>query len=352
MPQAREWRETMLSMKKTLLKTVAAVALASMLPPTAQAAAVTLKSPYGLAVDQNSGSLYITDPSAGQIAVFNPATKGVSSFIAGVPNVVSVAVNSNGLVYAGIVGATSQINVYNPQAQLTTTLPVAPGDSPTTMTFDADNMLYQAFGVGKAPPHNNIINVYTNDTTNVYNTKLKLLSTGTAYFSPYNQLHSYTILTPGTKYALAYDNGHIFVINGSASADPNNIYDTQLLLSGNAYAFAQSIGVCPDQNCSDWKSNHWLRVTGSSFAAAVDAHHNIFYTDPDANRIAVAGKTITPTALLTNLPSQPFGTAFDKTHALLYVAFPEEHLIRAYRVSYTPQNGVQMPTLSKPVIIN
>jgi hypothetical protein len=331
---------------KTLLGAVAAVSLLATLTPAAHAAAVTLTAPYGLAVDQNSGSLYVTDPASGQISTFDPNTRALTSFVTGVPNVFSVAVNSNGLIYAGIVGASSQINVYTPQAQQVTTFPVAPGDSPITMTFDADNTLYQASGFG-ASDRNNKINSYTNDTTNVYNRPLVSRS-GSVTVYPYYQLQSYTIITPGVRYALVYDNGQIFVITDSASLFPNNIYDAPSLLSGRAGEIGTAVGPCRDQGCNDWRVNHWLHLKGSGFAAAMDSHHNIFYTDPDNSNIVVAGKSITPMILQGKLPSHPFGTAFDKTRSLLYVAFPEEHLVRAYKVTYTTQNGVQTPTLGAP----
>ncbi len=91
----------------------------------ARAAAVALQGPYGLAVDQNTGALYVADGSAGQIDIYNPATNVISSF-AKVAGVSALAVNGNGLVYAGISGATGQIAVYNAQSQLVNVLPTPP----------------------------------------------------------------------------------------------------------------------------------------------------------------------------------------------------------------------------------
>jgi hypothetical protein len=335
------WRRS--GVIKTLIKAVATVALAATSAPAAHAAIITLRSPYGLAVDQNSGLLYIADPASAHVFTFNPDTRALSLFAASVPNVFSVAVNNDGLVYSGVVGASSQINVYNPQAHLITTLPVPPGDSPITMTFDANNILYQASGFGRAYMNLNQINVYTNDFSDIYN---KSLQPGNTVLYPYNQYQSYTAITAGTIYALAYDDGQIFVIGtyGSSSIT-NNIYDTQALLSGHAADLAKTVGGCPDPGCTNWLKSHWLALTESGFAAAVDAHHNIFYTDPDNNNVVVASKSLKPIKLLTGLSSQPFGVAFDKTRSLLYVAFPEEHLVRAYKVTYATQNGAQRPTL-------
>ena len=105
----------------------AAVAVPMLASSAFGAGAVTLQSAYGLAVDPNTGSLYIADASGGQIDVYNPASNVISLF-AKVVEPFSLAVNSNGLVYAGLEGSTGQINIYNAQGQFTNTLPVPPGD--------------------------------------------------------------------------------------------------------------------------------------------------------------------------------------------------------------------------------
>ncbi len=314
-----------------------------------EAAAGILRSPYGLAVDQNGGTLYIADPAGGQIDVYNPNGNALSAFVR-VSNPFSLAVNKNGLVYAGIVGAAGQINIYNAQGQSLNSLPVPPGDSPITMTFDSDNILYQSIGISNGIGQ---INSYTNDVTIPYNRTL-----GMPPFAfnliPYNKLQTYTEMPSGTKYALAYDNGQIFMLGTYPGMGLNdNIYDTQLLLSGHAQDFRNQIFQCmPDVNCIAWVNNHMLALSGAAFAAAVDGHHNIFYTDPDGMDIAVTGKTpISPKKLLSNLPSSPYGIAFDKTRSRLYVSFPSEHLIRAYTVSYSTQNGVKVPALSMPPLV-
>lgn len=314
----------------------AAAILLLLASPIRDAAAATLKSPYGLAVDQNSGALYIADPVGGQVSVYNPVSHTRSLF-ATVSNPFSLVVNSHGLVYVGIVGASSQIRVLNPQAQTLGTLPVPPGDSPITIAFDTDNILYQSNGYIGNNPNLAEINSYSNDFSIQY-------SQYVGQINPYYQLQTYTALTANVRYALAYDDGQIFVLANTNGFRPN-IYDAQTLLSGHALDIATSI-----QNIVGpvWAQNHHLAVIGSAFAAAVDAHHDIFYTDPDNKDIAVTGKAITPKTLLSNLSSQPFGIAFDKARSRLYVSFPEEHLVRAYTVTYTTQNGVKVPALSMP----
>ncbi|ACK51061.1 hypothetical protein Msil_2122 [Methylocella silvestris BL2] len=323
----------------------AAAVIASIFAASSGAEAGTLKAPYGLAVDQSAGSLYIADPAAGQIIAYNPKANALSAF-ALVSNPFSLAVNGNGLLYAGIVGAGGHINVYNAQGQSINSMPVPPGDSPITMAFDADNILYQSKGVSTGLGE---INAYTNDVTLPYNQVLDSPPSGFS-FIPYNKLQTYTEMPSGTKYALGYDNGQIFMLGNLPGHGGNrNIYDTQLLLSGHAQDFSNQVAQCFDANCNAWINNHILALTGSSFAAAVDANHNIFYTDPDGMDIAVTGKPpVSFRKLLTNLPSSPYGIAFDKARSRLYVSFPGEHLIRAYKVTYSTQNGVKVPALSMP----
>ena len=323
-------------MNNQLFQAAAVVSMFAGVSIAASPASAALKYPYDLAVDQNSGKLYIADPGASQIALYNPASNTVSTFVTQ-SNPFSLAVNSHGLVYVGIVGASSQIRVLNPQAQTLDTLPVPPGDSPITMTFDADNILYQSNGYIGNSANVAEINSYSTDFSIQY-------SQYVGQINPYYQLQTYTALTANVRYSLAYDDGQIFVLADTSIFRPN-VYDAQTLLSGHATDIA-----VPIQNIvgSSWAQNHHLAMIGSAFAAAVDANHNIFYTDPDNNDIAVTGKAITPKTLLTNPSSQPFGIAFDKVRSRLYVSFPEEHLVRAYTVTYTTQNGIKIPALSMP----
>ena len=43
--------------------------------------------------------------------------------------------------------------------------------------------------------------------------------------------------------------------------------------------------------------------------------------------------------------------AFDKARSRLYVAFPSDHQILAYAVTYATQNGVKIPSLFPPPAI-
>jgi hypothetical protein len=124
-------KEEGLPMKSNRFLKVAAAIFPMLAGATISAGpAAALKYPYGLAVDQNSGSLYIADSLSG-VSLYNPVTNALSPFVTA-SNAFSVAVNKNGVVYVGIVGANSQINVYNPQGQSINTLTIPPGDSPIT----------------------------------------------------------------------------------------------------------------------------------------------------------------------------------------------------------------------------
>jgi DNA-binding beta-propeller fold protein YncE len=344
-----------------IVKTVAViVAMLAASTLGAGAAAVTLQSAYGLAVDQNTGSLYIADATGGQIDIYNPASNAITSF-AKVANPFSLAVNSNRLVYAGLEGATGQINVYNAQGQFINTLPTPPGDYPSTMTFDADNVLFEALGYCQGSQGAGL---------NAYGGALYLpyqLIASDLPATSYSRLQSYeqtcAVAPEGASFALAYDNGQVFVVISDA-ADPYNnlnVYDDQTLLSGHASDYLRGLESSRAlvSALTGWEGDHQITVIGSAFAATVDASHNIFYTDPNGKDIAVTGKAylpfgagaVMPKKLLTNLPSPPYGIAFDKARSRLYVAFPSERLVRAYAVTYATQNGVKVPSLSMPPML-
>ncbi|QGM46490.1 hypothetical protein [Methylocystis heyeri] len=322
---------------KGFVKISAALAMVGISASAGMAAAVTLNSPYGLAVDQSSGALYITDPVAGQVALYNPDSKTLSPFVTGQPNVFSVAVNSDGFVYTGVVGSNPQIYVYNRNGQAVNGLAVPPGDQPITMAFDADNILYQSFGFAD---NNSQINM------NSYINNISIDFRPITGFAPYSRLQTYTRLNPGSRYAIAYDDGQMFVI-GAYTGGTLNIYDMQILAQGRAADINASLGLSLMISYRAWSNNHIIPgATGPAFAAAVDAHHNIYYTNPDNKTISVTGKLINTSTLPITLPSSPFGIAFDKARSLLYLAFPSEHLVRAYKVSYTTRNGAQTPALT------
>ena len=337
-------------MKRKWLLTIAAAAILPVLAASASTAEAATLAPYGLAVDARNGVLYVADPTKGVLA-YNPASNAISTFVSGLNNAFSVAVNSNGLVYVGVVGASPKINVYNAQGAALDALPVPRGDSPVTLAFDADNILYESNGYSVTGSGE--INAFTNDLSLPYDQQFPTLDPGIGVTLPaYNGLPTYTEMKPDSKFALAYDNGQIFLLGSNPGYGGNaNIYDTQLLLSGHARDFREQIAPCIDPRCNNWFTTHVLPFSGFSFAAAVDGNHNIFYTDPDGKAIRVTAKGGAPRTLLSNLGSSPYGIAFDKARSRLYVAFPSDHQILAYAVTYATQNGVKIPSLSMPPAI-
>ena len=84
------------------------------------------------------------------------------------------------LVFVGIVGANSQIKVFNSQGQTINAYPVPPGDSPITMAFDSD-ILYRARGrIGDASA-TAVINGFTNDLSYQYAAVLPYASSASIF---------------------------------------------------------------------------------------------------------------------------------------------------------------------------
>jgi DNA-binding beta-propeller fold protein YncE len=307
--------------------------------------ATTLDTPYGLAVNPYSGRVYIADPGAGKVHVYDPDSHAITQFVLQ-SDPFSVAVNSDSLVYVGVVGANSQIKVFDTQGRQINGYRIPAGDSPITMAFDSDNILYQARGrIGDAGVP--MINAFTNDLSYPYTADLIHEPDGPPDAS--YRLPTYTSLPPGSRYALAYDHGQIFILGGRPGATVYNVVDTPVLLSGRALILWTRVTVSSESD--KWMNVHTIRMIGAASAATVDSNHLIFYTDPDSKTVVVTGKTTTPRTLLSNLPSAPYGIAFDRKRSRLYVSFPGEHLIRIYAVTYTIQNGVKIPALSAPLRI-
>ena len=267
----------------------AAVAILPMLAVSTLALtprSASLKYPYALAVDQE-GMLYIADPGNAAISVYNPTSNKLSPFVQG-SNPVSLALDKNGRIYAGMVGPRGRIDVYDKKGKLADSLPVPRGDLPATLAVDSDGVLYQSNGVNGGEPTAASVNAY--DIAAGYKSSK----------APSHERQSYTIANDQPAFALAYD-------------------------------------------------GYSVRVVGSAFAAAPDVNNNIFYTDPDAKSIAVKGESSSPKIVLTKLSSEPRGIAFDKARSVLYVSFPNEHAVRAYQVSYS--GGADAPALSSPRVI-
>ena len=189
-----------------------------------------------------------------------------------------------------------------------------------------------------------MINAFTNDLSYQY-----AAASPSPLPLPYFQLTTYTVLAADSRYALAYHHGQIFILGSNPPSVTYNVVDAPVLLAGRArdlYSTILTSGMAPN-----WLNAHVTPLIGAASAATVDANHIIFYTDPDNNAVAVTGKATAPKRLLSNLSSARTGSPSTGRGRELYVSFPSEHLIRAYAVTYTLQNGVKVPALSAPATI-
>ncbi|UZR30859.1 NHL repeat-containing protein [Methylococcus mesophilus] len=312
-----------------------------------------LQSPYGLAVNPNNGYLYIADPLAGKVFVAQPGSRAGATFVSR-SNPFTLVVDKNGSVYVGRVGADGKIDIFDAQGKLITSWPVA--DSPTQMTIDPNNVVYQA-NVGNAMNSWVVLHVYGNDLSPAY--QQAAASGGLPYFKNFIPLMT---VDSGKHYAFAYDNGQIMIIGGdgvSSGVSNPNITDVSMfaLVGDGTLQEFQSKMYLADQAIGggaylDWLKTHTIDTPGSVSAATVDGFHNVFYVDQGDQTIKITAKTRLAKPLLNNLPSRPWGIALDQTRSKLYVSFPDEHLVRAYGILYVTTNGVKVPKqLSAPTII-
>ncbi len=270
-----------------IMKTAAFVLMLAASTPAAEAAAVaTLRAPYGLAVDQTTGSLYIADASAGQIDVYNPVTNVISSF-AKVASPFALAVNANGIGYAGTVGSTGQISVYNALGQSINTLPCT---RRLSFYHDVRREQYSLRSDRPLPRRRRNFSAYGGDLALPYQALASYASPPSSHL--YLQRNTCTAAREGDSFALAYDNGQVFMLLNR----PLNVYDEQTLLSGHANDYFSALEsatyLIPQASAAlpAWQSNHLIATGSQAFAATVDASHNIFYTDPTDKDIAVTGK--------------------------------------------------------------
>jgi hypothetical protein len=318
------------------LKAAATVLTMAMSLPTAAA----LYSPYGVAVDSNSKTLYIADATqAGRVAKYNPQTKNLTTFVT-VDNPYSLAVNSNGVVYAGIVGQNTRIAVYDAKADLVNTLQIPPGTSPLNLTIDANNDVFMTKGYYISQyPGSAEVYLYTSDNSFNY------AENGVI---PYAKLQTITDINSNTHYSLTTDNGKIYIIAERPNVS-ENMYDLPAFVSGHisdiliTLGSTDPVGLTSALLLARYTDAHSVQ-TNQSYSSVADLNHNILSTDRDGLTINAVSTQYASKVLLGNLPSQPFGIAYDSSRARVYVSFPQEHLVRGYTVNYTTQNGVKVPT--------
>jgi hypothetical protein len=318
------------------LKAAATVLTMAMALP----AAAALYSPYGVAVDPNTKALYIADATqVGRVAKYNPQTKSLTTFVT-VDNPYSLAVNSNGVVYAGIVGKDTRIAVYDAKADLVNTLQIPSDSSPLNLTIDANNDVFMTKG------HNisgqvEVPEVYLYTSDNSFNYAANGII-------PYSKLQTIAYINSNTHYSLTTDNGKIYII-AEISNVTANMYDLPVFVSGHMVDFLNNLGSTdPTRLTSVLLLSRYIDAhsvqTNQSYSSVADVNHNILSTDRDSLTIKAVSTQYPSKVLLGNLPSQPFGIAYDGSRARIYVSFPQEHLVRGYTVNYATQNGVKVPT--------
>lgn len=311
------------------LKAAATVLTMAMAYP----AVAALYSPYGVAVDPNTKTLYIADATqAGRVAKYNPQTKSLTTFVT-VDNPYSLAVNSNGEVYVGMLVLNQRIEVYNSKADLVNTLQIPPGTSPLNLTIDANNDVFMTKGHNiSEQPELAEVYLYTSDNSFNYAANRVI---------PYSKLQTTTNINSNTHYSLTTDNGKFYIITDLNFSLQPNMYDLPIFVNGHSADILYTTG---RQNVyGPYINTHHVR-SNQSHSSVADLNHNILSTDRDGLAINTVSTQYASKVLLGNLPSQPFGIAYDSSRARVYVSFPQEHLVRGYTVNYTTQNGVKVPT--------
>jgi len=306
----------------------ATVVTFSLMTASAYAAVAQPLVPAGLAVDQNTGMLYVAQAGSNRVDRYNPNNKTYTNSFVRMSNPVSVAVNSDGLVYVGTAGTKSGIYVYGSNGQPINQFTTFRGSVPYTMAFDANNVLYASNGISYPNSAFVIIIEYTNDTTVTY-------ATGPYGFKPEAVLFQNDETAPLT-FGIAVDNGKLYTAFGRPIS--HLVQDLPLGTSSN-----------PSHAKPAWDASH--NISGGPFtqenvhAAAVDGNHNVFYTLPDMKHLYAYIRSAQTQVDLGPMPSSPYGIAFDKKRSVLYVSFLPEGVVEAYNVTY---DLAGLPLLSAP----
>jgi hypothetical protein len=317
----------MLAQSRAVAAMTAAVTF-SLMTASAYAAVAQPLVPAGLAVDQNTGMLYVAQAGSNRVDRYNPNNKTYTNSFVSVSNPVSVAVNSDGLVYVGTAGTKSGIYVYGSNGQPINQFTTYRGSVPYTMAFDANNVLYASNGISYPNSHFVIIIEYTNDTTATY-------ATGPYGFKPEPVPFQNDETAPLT-FGIAVDNGKLYTAFGSSIS--HLVQDLPLGTSSN-----------PRPAQLAWEASHFIAggpsIPENVHAAAVDGNHNVFYTLPDLKHLYAYVRSAQIQVDLGATPSSPYGIAFDKKRSVLYVSFLPEGVVEEYVVTY---DSTGLPLLSEP----
>jgi hypothetical protein len=321
-------RTTRMFSQSRAIAVKATVVTFSLMTASAYAAVTQPLVPVGLAVDQNTGMLYVAQAGSNRVDRYNPNNKTYTNSFVSVSNPVSVAVNSDGLLYVGTVENTPSIYVYGSNGQLINQFTTYRGNVPYTMAFDANNVLYASNGISYPNTASVSIIEYTNDTTATY-------ATGSYGFRPESVLF-HNVGTAPLTFGIAVDNGKLYTAFG-LSISP----------------LVQNLPLGTKLNTSvaqpAWDASHNISGGPSTpenvHAAAVDGNHNVFYTLSDMKHLYAYVRSAQIQVDLGAMPSSPYGIAFDKKRSVLYVSFLPEGVVEAYTVTY---DIAGLPLISAP----
>jgi DNA-binding beta-propeller fold protein YncE len=280
-----------------LIKSVAVI-LAAM---TAPVAAGTFSQPTGLAVDPNTGNLYVANQLSNTVVVFdkNLVQQAKLTITAGLSQPISLAIDptlgSTGTLYVGNIGSTPRITTYAlGGTQISNN--AFPAFRPYALAIGADHVLYEFDNASTLYIYNTVVRTFTIQSFSASQIQNK----------------------PGLA-AIGSDNGLFF------------------------YGDGQQIDFSSEPDL--WRFNGTIRVSplgpiaGSTFAMNFDNFHNSFITDPTNKAIiAQVGAEINAFTLIKNLTSIPSGIALDKPRNRLFVSFPSANLVKVYTITYNANN--------------
>jgi hypothetical protein len=279
-----------------IIKSVAVI-LAAM---TAPVAAGTFSQPTGLAVDHNTGNLYVANQLSNTVVVFdkNLVQQAKLTITAGLSQPISLAIDptlgSTGTLYVGNIGSTPRITTYAlGGTQISNN--AFPAFRPYALAIGADHVLYEFDNAATLNIYNTVLGT----------TVLQSLSAGVVQFKP------------GLG-AIGSDNGLFLLGDGFTQVD---YYPEPIL----------------------WKGIPAGHPTGtaaaSTFAMSFDNFHNAFITDPTSKAVVVqSGVGVQGFPLIQNLTSFPSGIALDKPRNRLFVSFPSANSVKVYTITYNANN--------------
>ncbi|HXW71407.1 MAG TPA: hypothetical protein VEK34_08205 [Methylocella sp.] len=292
-------------MKLTSLVKTAAVILPV---TTAPVTAGVFNAPTGLAVDQNSGNLYVANEGSSKIIVFNDnlIQQPALTITAGINQPYTLAIDQDsiplvtttGTLYVGnLSGNPRQITTY--VLGTTTQAPLSfPVTEPVAMAVGADHVLYEQDVSGP--------------TLNVYN------------------------LVEGTSLIRSLPTGVMF----SAIGSDNGLF---------YYGDGVNINVVSEPKVWSDQSSGGSKLAGpigTTFSINFDNFHNAYFTTQSGEIYALTARLALGIMPLLNIANST-GIAVDKTRNRLFVSVPSKNLVNVYSIVYGTNNVPQSLTLLK-----